>query len=174
MIVHFHWRKSLVALIPLAFLAAFSGCGKEDPEVLAQRQKFMLASKPDAPQGVVQVREAFKENKLAAKDEVTLVGTIGGVDDPWSSGYASFVIIDSEVAAHAHEEDDGCPHCKAKREKQALALVQLVDEKGEIVRIDAQKLLKVKKDQEVIVRGRIKTDEEGNFVVEATGVFVGA
>jgi len=47
-----------------------------------------------------------------------------------------------------------------------------VDEQGQRLPIDARKLLGVKENQLVVVRGRPKIDEFGGLVVSADGIYL--
>jgi len=51
-------------------------------------------------------------------------------------------------------------------------LVKVVDEKGELVKAGAKKLLGVEELSTVVVRGKAKRDDKGNLTVMATGIFV--
>lgn len=163
-------------LVSLALLA--SGCGKgqsaADPAVAEQRKRYLLAEEPADPVGVLELRE-----DLLADREVVVLGKIGGVENPWTAGRASFIIADPALAAAADEHDHGhkcsedCPFCsKRTKSTDALALVELVDEQGRPVPIDARELLGVATDQVVVVRGRARVDKLGCLVVSASGCYI--
>jgi hypothetical protein len=110
---------------------------------------------------------------------LVLVGRVGaGAETTWDPGKAAFVVTDSAAAAEAHHQaaghsHDNCPFCQAKAKKQPapIALVKLVDSDGQVVPIDARKLLAIKERQLVVVRGVGQIDSVGNLVVAADGIF---
>ena len=77
-------------------------------------------------------------------------------DFPWQPGKAAFMMIDPEFkpSAHAEEHADGeeCPFC-LKKEQDAQALVQVTDENGAVLSVDARELFQIAEGQEVIVSG---------------------
>ncbi|MCA9169095.1 MAG: hypothetical protein KDB23_15580 [Planctomycetales bacterium] len=111
-------------------------------------------------------------------EPVVLVGRIGGGSKPtWDEGRAAFVMMDtaSEAAGHDHGgpgHDDNCPFCKAaKHGADGSAFVQFVDDEGNVVPVDARKLLAVQEGQLVVVQGTGMIDELGNLVVNANGIY---
>jgi hypothetical protein len=80
-----------------------------------------------------------------------------------------------EQSAHGHQGHDheDCPFCDhAKSQTDSRAIVQFVDERGERLPIDARKLLGVKKDQVVVVRGSGKIDDVMGLIISANGIYV--
>ena len=80
-----------------------------------------------------------------------------------------------EHAAHGADGHDhsNCPFCsRGKDSTNSLAVVEFVDEQGQRLPIDARKLLGVKENQLVVVRGRPKIDEFGGLVVSADGIYL--
>ena len=53
----------------------------------------------------------------------------------------------------------------------ASAFVQVVDQSGTVVAVDARKLLALQEGQLVVVQGTGMIDELGNLVVNASGVY---
>lgn len=135
--------------------------------------KYLLTSEPEGGMDVIQVRETAKD-----KDEVVIVGRIGGSGDPWVKGHAAFSIVDRSLKSCSDIEGDQCPtpwdYCCEPRESlaKATALVKVVDEDGKIIAAGASELLKVKELATVVVRGKAQRDADGNLTVLATGVFV--
>ena len=173
----------LIAGLLIAFLLALSlmGCGTshavEDPQVLAKRKKYILS---DEPQGAVTVADAKEAVKKAS--QIVLVGRIGaGEHTPWDDGKASFLISDAAaiIDAHGHRhrgnghDHENCPFCnRDKALNDSLAIVQFTDDNGDVLSIDARKLLGVEADQLVVVRGTGKVDGLGHLIVSADGIYV--
>jgi hypothetical protein len=80
---------------------------------------------------------------------------------------------------HAHDHDHAghdpstCPFCKQGVEgKKNLAMVKMMDGKGEVVGTSADKLLSLKEKQQVVVVGKPSLDPDGNLYIEATKIYV--
>jgi hypothetical protein len=173
---------SLVALSGLMFLAALaSGCHRaadaHNAAAAVHGKRFLLASEPAGAVGVLDAFESF-----SGPAEVVLVGRIGATDKPWSEGLASFVIVDPAAAAdhdhaeheHVHGDDHhDCPFCaKAQPGGEHLALVEFVDEQGQVLPYDARVMFKLQEGQTVVVRGKAKKGDLNYLVVTADGLYV--
>lgn len=169
-------RANWLELAVCGFLAlGVLGCGGGS----ARRElasQYLLGQEPADAQSVLDLEEA-----TAALGDVTLVGRIGGVPDPWTKGQAAFVIADPSLAAadeheHGHACGEDCPYCKNKRAGQpatsGLALVQVVDAEGRVLPVDARELFQLELDQTVVVRGRAERNTEGHLIVAARGLYV--
>ena len=155
----------------LTLLIAICGCGVTDPHVISLRETFLLNTEPAGATGVLDLRESLKEESI----DVVLVGQIGGVVDPWSPGQASFVIADpiATIDGEGHGEACDCPFCRQSTdESEGLALVQFLDEKGEVCAHDARRVFGVTKDQMVVVEGRAEMTSLGHIVVAARGLYI--
>lgn len=74
---------------------------------------------------------------------------------------------------HAGHDPSTCPFCKQGVDgKKNLALVKLMDGKGEVVGTSADKLLSLKEKQDVVVVGKPSLDPDGNLYIEATKIYV--
>ncbi len=51
-------------------------------------------------------------------------------------------------------------------------MVKVVDENGNLVKVDARELLQVKELSTVVVKGKAQRDDAGNLNILATGVYV--
>jgi hypothetical protein len=83
---------------------------------------------------------------------------------------ASMVIV-----AEGTDGEDGeicMDDCCASERADSTTLVKVVDESGKVLAVDARKLLGVSADDMVVVRGSVRKDDAGNFVVLARGVHV--
>lgn len=167
----------------LVSLVLATGCQQgDDPAVAQERAKYVLATEPGDAKGVLEVRGQVATGTTAP---VVLVGRVAAdASTTWDPGKAAFVVMDPSLEssadagqgeAHGGEghNADNCPFCKAKAKAKtdASALVQLVDSKGEVLPIDARKLLLIRENQVVVVRGVASIDDLGNLVVAADGVF---
>lgn len=106
---------------------------------------------------------------------VVLLGKIGGGKLTWSRESAEFVISDPalDLEAHAACVDDGCPFCKDKSNAEAgRALVRLREASGNILNVDARKVLPVEEGQMVVVRGMASVNAVGQLVVDADGIYI--
>lgn len=162
-------------------------------EMAGHRARLRLAELPKERQEVLVVQQqlvADKKRPDAPKSRsVVLVGRIGGMpnvwpdshpDFPWYGGQASFFLVDSKIAAQfashakAHGGED-CAFCRqlAERNAHAIAVVNLVDPQGKIIKIDARELLGLKEGQTVVIRGRARLLAGTMLVVDADGVYAG-
>lgn len=159
-------------------LVLTTGCQQsDDPAVAQERAKYLLANEPTDAVGVLDIREKV----ATGTTPVVLVGRVGAdAETTWDPGKAAFVVMDPSLEVAAKEEHggqghdaDNCPFCKAKAKAKtdASALVRLVDAQGQVVLIDARKLLAIRENQMVVVRGVASIDDLGNLVVAADGVF---
>lgn len=163
---------SLLAL--LALVAGIAGCGsREDAALKAQREKF---SRADEPTGAVSFADARKG--LAEKSEVVLVGRIAASDqEPFVNGQAAFFVTDAFAdAAHGNEsghDPANCPFCKRRAEQpESQAIVQFLDEQGQVVPIDARQLFGLEPNQVVVVEGAATVDGLNVMFVSAKGIHV--
>jgi hypothetical protein len=171
-------KRIVVVLLVLAPpIAAFVGCSdnKSGGMPSGDGSKYLLSSEPADALGVVEARKKTKDG-----DDVVVVGRIGGRKDPWSSGQASFSIVDTSLRVCSEREGDNCDTpwdycCEDPKELlAAMATVKIVDAKGEAVRTPARELLGVKESQAVVVCGKAKRDDKGNLTVLATCLYVRA
>lgn len=145
-----------------------------DPRVAELREKYLLAAEPS---GAVSISAA--KQSLESQPEFVLMGRIGvGSHDPWEPGKATFVISDAvpDKSGHASQpghDKDNCPFCKRRASAaESTAIIQLVDDAGQVLPVDARQLLSADKDQLVYVRGRGEVNGLGTLVVSAQSIYV--
>ena len=152
-----------------------AGCGPSvDPEIAKWRDQLLLTSEPSGAVGIVEAKEHVKE----AGDVVLQAQVTSGEHAVWESGRAVFAVSEilEEEPGHGGEGHDPstCPFCK--RRQAALidtrAMVQVVDEQGKVVPMDARKLLAIKENQQLVVRGKGEIDSLGNLIVSAERIYV--
>jgi hypothetical protein len=134
---------------------------------------FRLAQEPADAKPVLEARKDLKDG-----DEVVVVGRIGGSVKPFT-GRAAFTIVDASIKPCSENGDDACPTpwdycCGVGKEElaKATALVKLVGDDGQTRADDARTLLGLTELQTVVVKGKAKRDEAGNFTVLMNGIFV--
>lgn len=172
-ITRWHWLLLALALLAGQLVA---GCGRAesgpDPQLAARRARLLLASEPADALGVLDARQSCQPGQ-----EAVIVGRVGGTANPWSPGQATFVMADAALAHDGGQHDhcpDGCPFCEAKRTAQAgLAVVQFVDQRGQVLPLDAQELFGIGPRDTVVVRGRVdQNGPDGMLIVSASGLYV--
>jgi len=89
---------------------AISGCAQGDPATseplpltAVAGSTYLLDSEPAGARGVIEVRAAAKD-----RDEVVVVGRIGGSANPWVEGRAAFSIVDPSIKSCADCGSDDC------------------------------------------------------------------
>jgi hypothetical protein len=165
----------------------------DSTDVATHRTRLRLASVAEQPAGVIEVIQQLKAQPAQPGQpksrEVTVVGQIGGMPNPWSdthpdfpwfAGQGSFFLVDGKVAgqfaqhAKSHGGDHNCAFCQNLAAKNArnIAVVNLVDENGEIIKVDTRELLGLKESQRVVIRGRAELLGGTMLVIHADGVHV--
>lgn len=168
-------RRIVPAFLLLALAAGCSrNGGTPAPDYGPLREKVLLPKEPEGAKGVLAARKAVKDG-----DAVVVVGRIGGdKHQTFIKDRASFTIVDPSLVPCNEREDDECPtpwdYCCDPPEviREASAFVKFVDDNGETIAADARELFRVKELQTVVVRGRAKRDEAGNFTVLADALHV--
>jgi hypothetical protein len=162
-------------------------------EIEAHRARLRLAEPPKEAEGVLAVQKqlsaAKREAAAAPAQEVVVAGQIGGMpnvwpethpDFPWYKGQASFFLVDTKVASqfatHAkkHGGNHNCAFCQslARKNASAIAVVNLTDEQGKTLRIDARELFDLQENATVVVRGKAKLLGRRLLVIDADGIHV--
>jgi len=160
-------RLTVLAITAVSLL---TGCTR-GPQHAELGRQFLL---PEEPAGAVGIID-YHESEAKASD-VTLVGQIGFKNLKWSTQSAMFLLIDPtealETGGHVCH-DENCPFCKGKKGAlQSRAIVMLVDDKGQVPPLDARKLLPLAEGQTAVVSGQAETDEAGQLVVHARGIYL--
>ena len=161
----------------LGSLSLYCGCSESSAaidasDVSMDGSRFVLTQEPEGVMCVCDVRDTLPSHK-----PIAILGRIGGLENPWTEGEASFVMSDPSLISLAeddHECGDNCPYCAKKQKEQmhSMAFVQFVDEEGHVVRTDARKLLGVSEDQMIIVHGMASLNRTGHIVVAAKGLYI--
>lgn len=169
------------AFVSLALAALVAGCGQTTttptpqatsttPAASAAGAEFLLQEQPANAKPVADILESAEDGV-----DVTILGRIGGGENPWVDGRAAFTIVDPKIEpCHPSE---GCPTpwdycCSTDQLPKNRAMIKVVDAAGGTVEQDARKLLGAKELQTVVVKGKAKRDEAGNLTVLADRVFI--
>jgi len=146
-----------------------TGCNNAVDQKLREiRTRFVLAEEPASPASIETAIAGIAEDP-----EVTLLGRINaGTSEPFDPAQATMVLSEAPDPTHNHDPGD-CPFCKRRLENAKSCIVRFLDEKGEVIKQDAQKLLGVAKNQDVVVTGRAKMLTELDILqVDASGIFI--
>lgn len=168
----FEFSGSLGMFVSAATLSAavfVLGCDDPaDPKLREIKTRFVLTQEPETPTSIEAAIEGIAENP-----EVTLLGRINaGTSDPFEPAQATMVLSEAPDPAHNHDPGD-CPFCKRRLENAKSCIVRFLDEKGDIIKHGAQKLLDVSKDQDVVVKGHATFLAELDILqVDASGIFI--
>jgi hypothetical protein len=155
-----------------SLLAIVASLGFVVTSIAAERESDMVLKKE--PKGAVDVLALRKEVK--DKQDVVVVGRIGGRANPWVKGNAVFPIVDRSLRPCNEIPGDACKtpwdYCCETNVPKATVLVMFVDDKGKIVKQDPRELFKVKELSTVVVQGKAKRDKAGNVTVLASGIHI--
>ena len=179
--IQYQSLSGIAATALLVFSLAVVGCGQSETTLESvvsnyDASKFVLATEPAGGINVIDARDSSKD-----KQDVVVIGRIGGGLNPWVEGRAAFQIVDPSLLACSDEKEDGetcsCKTpwdycCETDKLPTAMALVQFVEPDGTIVKADAREVFDVKELQTVVVKGTAKRDEAGNLTIMASGMFV--
>jgi hypothetical protein len=173
-------KRWLGGVVIVGGLIWITGCGSgSKPDANATTPpppaaaKLLLSTEPVGAKNIVEIREQAKD-----KDEVVLVGRIGGDRDPWVEGMAAFKITDLSCVPCNERPGDDCKfpwdYCCEDNEKmkKSVAMVQIVDDHGKVIAEDAKKSLGFKELQTIVIQGIAERDKDNNLTVNAKKVFI--
>ena len=166
----FRWSLLLLSLGVIA-------CGPKDSETAALDDapaetglSLMTATLPAEALSVIEARAQLKPG-----DAAVVQGQIGGVMEPFLSGYAGFVLGDTEIvfcnemsdAGHCPTPWDAC--CEDKEQLQGRrVLVQFIDGAGMPIKADLQKAYSLNELDAVAVVGTVaESSTPENMVIYA-------
>lgn len=121
--------------------------------------------------------------------EVSMVGHVGGLANPWGAVHPDFPfaktqavlfladpqgVVENAASGHSHAPGEECAFCAAHAADKAdmLAMVQFVDEKGDVLPMDVRQLFDVKEQDMVVVRGKARVTPGGILVLDAQGLYI--
>lgn len=161
------WYSAIVAIVAAMLISAVSFADQKAPN-----SKYLLKEEPTKAAAVIATREKAKD-----KEDVVVVGRIGGRANPWVKGAAAFSIVDTSLKACSDIPGDKCEtpwdYCCEANLPKATLLVTIVDETtGQTVKQDARELLQVRELQTVVVEGKARRDKAGNVSIAASKIFL--
>lgn len=96
--------------------------------------------------------------------QLRVVGRIFAEEtSPFDSESASFIVIEVPKPGHDTAEHADCPFCKRDRANAANAMIQIVDDAGEILKTPADELLGLEVHQDIVVDG--EAQKVGEFLI---------
>jgi hypothetical protein len=168
--------KPIRTWIALSVTALLAGCSSPVDE-LASRAKSELSMEKSDAQGM-SIEEVIAKSKEdgAAPDTVHLLrAKVGsGKGDTFDAKSSEFLVSEipkGEHASDANHDPENCPFCRAREAKAPTVVVRLVGKDGNPFPSSAEKLLSLKRGQHLMLQGKVKLDEELNYVnIEANGL----
>ena len=163
---------TFLALLALFLLAP--GCGDStDPEVLAQRNRFLKAAQEEKETPVAEIRKSLKSGELKPGTPFKVrVRINAGEFPPFVNGSAKFFVTD----ATGHDGDEShdpheCPFCR-RDVKSMMALVEFHNEAGKIIPMDARELFGVKDFELLVIEGTGQFDSEDVLLLTASAMSI--
>ncbi len=178
--------RRLPALFALLALALAAGCPQSPAPEAAKSGDAAPAAAASIPGALfLPERPAQAEGLSAVKakakqgDEVVFEARVGGRAEPFVAKRALFVVADPALPACSENEGDGCktPWDYCCEDPQDLlrqtATVRFLDAQGKPIAASAKDAGGLAGLKTVVVRGKVsEANEEGLFVVDASGVWV--
>lgn len=136
---------------------------------------FFAAKAPKDPAELSALR---KTGGQKVGDEIVIRGRIGGSKDPFIAGRAMFSLIGRGLKACSENPGDACDTpwdycCESKTDVVAnSATIQVVDDKGLVLRTDFKGRRGLKELSEVVVIGKVASTAGKALVVNATSIVV--
>lgn len=167
----------MLALLLLVTAVAV-GCGRRqtdtsaDTQVTTVGEKYLIDQEPADAQPVAEAIQGDDDT------EVTVVGRIGGEENPWVEDLAAFTIVDPSLKACSDIPGDMCEKpwdycCESPDTMQTHSVtVKFADEQGTVVPVDARKLFGVEPLQTVVIKGKLRKDKSGKTAVVAEKMYV--
>ncbi|QDV23211.1 hypothetical protein [Aureliella helgolandensis] len=145
-----NYLKLLGTLASSICLPVAAGCQGEKKQSIADLRAKVLT--PEAPADVSSLSEAyatFEEDK-----RIRVVGRIfSSLGSPFDLDTAAFNFIELPKPGHSHNDPGDCPFCKRDMENAAQAIVQVVQESGEVLKPSAEILFGLNRNQDLVVVG---------------------
>lgn len=164
----------LPIVLLLVSATGISGCGESvDPQVLALRQKLVVATAPEKERPIAEIRKDLKSGELKPESTFVVRARINAGDfPPFADGMAAFVVTD----ATGHDGDEThnpheCPFCK-RDIINVIARVEFEDESGIPLKTDSRELFDVKEFDLLVIEGKGRFDEDDTLIIAADKVFV--
>jgi hypothetical protein len=166
------WYGTIVVVAMAILTVALVAVSVAEQKSSNTSDKYVLKDEPKEAADVIATREKVKD-----KEDIVVVGRIGGRPNPWVKGAAAFSIVDTSLKACNEIPGDKCKtpwdYCCEANLPKATLLVTIVDETtGQTVKQDARELLKAHELQTVVVQGKARRDKAGNVSIAASKVYI--
>jgi len=146
------------------------GCHDAESEALNQlarktQSRIFIDVMPEQVQSLKATYSTFQDEQ-----QVTVAGRIYAESiSPFDPQESSFTVIELPKPGHNHEDPGDCPFCKRELRNAKFAIVKVVDETGRTLPNSADKLLGLKKNQDVVVSGSARMVGD-TLVVQASNL----
>lgn len=130
------------------------GCNPQPTDSVDQAliARILVAEQPAAIDSLKAVYQNWESDQ-----EVTVAGRIyADGTSPFDAKQAVFTIVDLPKPGHNHEDPGDCPFCRHELKNAKMAIVQVCDDHGKAFPTPADKLLGLKKNQDIVVTGTAK------------------
>lgn len=174
-------KKIITLAIALSLSALFQGCGDDgaDTEKTIKPSDATLPATlllKDKPANAISVIEARKQLKKG--ESVVIAGDIGARMVPFVENRAAFILADENNILDCGREGCGCKtpwdYCGETPEKiaESILMVQVLDDKGKIIKKSLKGFNNLKELSKVIVVGTVdETSTKDNVIINATGIY---
>ena len=123
------------------------------------------------------------------KLEVVLIGSVGGLTNPWEKTEPDYpfrkseailfladpeAVAEREASGHVHAPGEECAFCAAHAAEtsEQIAMVRFLGENGKVVPLPAELLFEVEPNDMVVVKGTAQVIEGGMMVVDAKKLYI--
>jgi hypothetical protein len=133
---------------------------------------LFITQEPAGALGVLKVRQSAK-----AGDHVTMIGRIGGSENPFVSNRAVFTMVDASVKTCLEMGDAHCPTpadycCEDSTElAKSMASVNITDKSGKPLAISLAADGSLKPLMWIAVEGTLQPTDGGAFIVNADHIY---
>lgn len=172
------------ALLALALSASMLGAAltvkaqtkQADAKIDPALPKGLFLASPPASGPALSPPEAKKSVKVG--DTITLAGRVGGSKSPFVAGRSMLTLMGDALPACSDNPDDHCKMpwdycCETKADiVKHSATVQVVDERGKVLRIDLKGQNGITELSDLTVVGKVAQVGDKVLVVNATGIYI--
>ncbi|MCH2212553.1 MAG: hypothetical protein MK110_14710 [Fuerstiella sp.] len=161
-------------LILLCMAIAGSGCNVPlSDEVTSMRAEWLVQKPPTGATPISEIKGRLASGELGAGSVVVVRARINaGEMSPWTRDQAAFVVTDA--TGHDGSEDHNphqCPFCR-RDIMDHIALVRCMAGDGQLVPMDARKLLGVAEGELLVVQGTICDTDTDELAIDAQRVHI--
>lgn len=144
--------------------AATSTTNQSEPGSISVASEHLLSVEPANAVALTEAAESLGSESKS----ITLIGKIDAGDfSAFQEKEATFMLSELPQDGHGVDDpdhEDNCPFCKRRAANAPKAIVQIVDDKGNVIPTDARQLLGVQKGDRVIASGIATFDDSVNAI----------